>query len=113
MEVEFRLAMGEGGRGGDHDFAKGLIDHVDEEFLGVANVACGVFWGEAVFVSGGEGDDGGIGAEDVEEGEWGGVELAIPVLGGDPSDGAGGDEGGEDAVAVAGRDVLHVKSHRG
>ena len=113
MKVEFRFAMGEGSGGSDHDFAEGFIDHVDDELLGFANIARGVFWGEAVFVSGSKSDDGGIGAKNVEEGKRSGVEFAFAVLGGDPGDGAGGDEGGENAVAIAGRNFLHVKSHRG
>lgn len=60
MLGEFIRAVGEGGGGGDHDFAEGLIDHVDDEFAGFADVASGVLRGVSVFVSGGEGDDGGI-----------------------------------------------------
>lgn len=71
--------MGEGGGGGDHFLAEGFVKEVDGEFAGFADVAGGVFWGVFVFISGGEGDDGGIGAEDVEEGVGGGVEVALGV----------------------------------
>ncbi len=84
-------AVGEGGGGGDHDLAEGLINHVDHEVAGFADVTGGIFRGVTVFITGGEGYDGGIGAKDVEERKWRGIGPPIPVAAGDPGDGAGGD----------------------
>lgn len=58
--LEFALAVRKGGGGVDHDLAERFIDHVDDEFLVLADVASSVLGGVAVFVARSEGDDGRI-----------------------------------------------------
>lgn len=108
---KFADSMRQSGGGIDHRSAERLIDHVNDEFLISADISRGIFGSFAVFIAWGEGDDGRIGAENVEEGKGGGIESAVFIEGGDPSDGARGDKRGEDFVTGRRREGFEIEGH--
>ncbi len=109
--VEFAFAMREGGGSINHHLSQRLIDHVDDEFAGSSDVSRGVFRRFTIFVSRGEGDDGRVGAEDVEEGKGGGIDASLLIDCRDPGDRSGRNQGREEVVSLRWWELVHFVNH--
>jgi len=110
-----QFAFAERQRGGAlvHRLGNGLVNEVHDEFMGGADVARGVLGRIVVAVAGGEGTDGRIGTQQVEEAERRGVHPAVGAEGRHQRDGPRRDQAGEDRIGALGEFVFEVEFHGG
>ena len=96
-----------------HGIGQRLGDEVDHEFAGALDVGAGVFGRARSAVPDAKRDDGRGAAEQVEEGERGGVDRAVRAERRDQGDGARDDDARQQPVRLGLVRALQIKLHGG
>ncbi len=109
--IQFIFAVRQGGGASVHGFSDGLVNQIDDEFVGGADVAGGIFRRAVIAIAGSEAEDGRLGAKEIEKAEGSGVDSSLLAHGSDQGNRPRDDKAGEDLVGAAGVLAGEVKFH--